>query len=555
MSSTDTFAPTPVAGLSSYEATRWLEDAVRRVGLGLRHLTGGADGSLGLGDVLALLPTDDLAGLFGDLVALRALAEGASAAVLAEAVARGVVAASDDSPRPIGPRITAWVQDQAAAAGAPVTAGVAGTYRTCWEQSRRPELAPLTAAVRDGRISLTVGARLGADLSTLAVKIPTDWWEAAAGELIAHAATGASASQLGSLKEALIASYGDEGDFEEQQKELHRQRRFTTPVKDGTGMWVGRYAMTNDDYAALKAALDALAAPTPTADGEVDTRTAEQRNLDAIIEMARIVATDPTLSGHVRPGSAAKAQIIITIDHDLLAEKVRAYYAQRTSQDRAQRAGQDCAESAGHDHTESDGDDHTESAGDDCAQPRGQDGAREDSCGVQASRGGAGSTGSAGSASSAGSTGSARSTGSAGTAGSARLNESTGRGAGRGYGLDGFGTPLTPATVRRLACDARIIPAVLGTDGAVLDLGRASRLASPDQVRYLRLRDGCCTFPGCDRPSSWCEAHHLREWTTDLGETNVDNLALLCTRHHTDVHTRGLAGRLVDGAIRWSRRQ
>ena len=51
-------------------------------------------------------------------------------------------------------------------------------------------------------------------------------------------------SQLGSLKEALIASYGDEGDFEEQQKELHRQRRFTTPVKDGTGMWVGRYAMT-----------------------------------------------------------------------------------------------------------------------------------------------------------------------------------------------------------------------------------------------------------------------------------------------------------------------
>ncbi|MCA0438368.1 MAG: HNH endonuclease [Actinobacteria bacterium] len=130
-----------------------------------------------------------------------------------------------------------------------------------------------------------------------------------------------------------------------------------------------------------------------------------------------------------------------------------------------------------------------------------------------------------------------------------------GRGAGRGYGLDGHGTPLTPATVRRLACDARIIPAVLGTDGAILDLGRAARLASPDQVRYLRLRDKCCTFPGCDRPPSWCEAHHLREWTTDLGETNVDNLALLCTRHHTDVHTRGLIGQLIDGTIRWRRRQ
>ncbi|MCA0436584.1 MAG: hypothetical protein LCH98_08870 [Actinobacteria bacterium] len=244
MTSTDTFAPNAVAGLSAYEAACWMGDAVRRLGSGLRHLTGGGDGSLGLGDVLALVPTDDLAGLFGDLVALRALAEGASAAVLAEAVSRGVVAASDESPRPIGPKVTAWVQEQAAAAGAPVTAGVAGTYRTCWEQSRRPELAPLTAAVRAGRISLAVGARLGADLSTLAVKIPTDWWDAAAGELIAHAATGASASQLGSLKEALIANCGEEGDFEEQQKVLHRQRRFTTPVKDGTGMWVGRYAMT-----------------------------------------------------------------------------------------------------------------------------------------------------------------------------------------------------------------------------------------------------------------------------------------------------------------------
>ncbi|MCO5310318.1 MAG: hypothetical protein M9891_13745, partial [Austwickia sp.] len=122
MTSTDTLTPDPVVGLSSFEAARWLEDAVRRVGSGLRSLTDadvpGADvpgdggGSVRLDEVLALVPTDELAGLFGDLVALRALAEGASAAVLAEAVARGVVAGSDESPRPIGPRITAWVQDQ-----------------------------------------------------------------------------------------------------------------------------------------------------------------------------------------------------------------------------------------------------------------------------------------------------------------------------------------------------------------------------------------------------------------------------------------------------------
>ena len=127
--------------------------------------------------------------------------------------------------------------------------------------------------IRDRRISLAVGARLGADLSTLAVKIPADWWEAAAGELIAHAATGASATQLASPKEALIANYGDEGDFEEQQKELHGQRRFTNPVKDSTGMWVGRYAMTNDDYAALNAALDAGMTFIDTADVYGDGRS------------------------------------------------------------------------------------------------------------------------------------------------------------------------------------------------------------------------------------------------------------------------------------------
>ncbi len=101
-------------------------------------------------------------------------------------------------------------------------------------------------------------------------------------------------------------------------------------------------------------------------------------------------------------------------------------------------------------------------------------------------------------------------------------------------GLDG-GALLGPETVRKLACDAAVIPAVLGADGQVLDLGRTRRLFSPGQVQALWLRDRHCTFPGCHTPASWCDAHHLRHWV-DGGPTDLSNAALLCGRHHTIVH-------------------
>jgi uncharacterized protein DUF222 len=107
----------------------------------------------------------------------------------------------------------------------------------------------------------------------------------------------------------------------------------------------------------------------------------------------------------------------------------------------------------------------------------------------------------------------------------------------------GGGVPLAPATARRLACDATIIPAVLGSAGEPLDLGRAARLVSPAQRRALALRDQGCRFPGCDRPAQWADAHHLAHWA-DRGPTNLHNLVLLCRWHHTAVHERGWAIRL-----------
>ena len=98
---------------------------------------------------------------------------------------------------------------------------------------------------------------------------------------------------------------------------------------------------------------------------------------------------------------------------------------------------------------------------------------------------------------------------------------------------------LTPAAARRLACDAAIIPMVLGGDSQPLDVGRKRYRTTPAQRRALIVRDGGCVWPGCDRPPGWCEAHHLDEWLRNDGPTDLDNLALLCPRHHHDAHEGG----------------
>ena len=97
------------------------------------------------------------------------------------------------------------------------------------------------------------------------------------------------------------------------------------------------------------------------------------------------------------------------------------------------------------------------------------------------------------------------------------------------------GTLLGPDTVRRLACDAALIPVILDTDRQLLRLGRTRRTFTSAQIRALWLRDRHCTFPGCRAPATWTDAHHLRHWA-DGGDTDLTNAALLCERHHTIVH-------------------
>ncbi|MET8041080.1 DUF222 domain-containing protein [Micromonospora sp. NPDC005215] len=104
-----------------------------------------------------------------------------------------------------------------------------------------------------------------------------------------------------------------------------------------------------------------------------------------------------------------------------------------------------------------------------------------------------------------------------------------------GTGALDTGLQLTPEAVRRLACDASILPAVLTGAGQVLDVGRQRRLIAGPLRRALVLRDRGCVFPGCDRPPRWCDGHHIRHWA-DGGDTSLANAVLLCGHHHRHLH-------------------
>jgi hypothetical protein len=95
--------------------------------------------------------------------------------------------------------------------------------------------------------------------------------------------------------------------------------------------------------------------------------------------------------------------------------------------------------------------------------------------------------------------------------------------------------PISSKTVERLACDALITRIVLGSDSMVIDVGRAKRTISGPARKALNVRDGGCTWPGCERPASWTSGHHLKHWIHG-GTNEPPNLTLLCYRHHWLVH-------------------
>jgi hypothetical protein len=107
------------------------------------------------------------------------------------------------------------------------------------------------------------------------------------------------------------------------------------------------------------------------------------------------------------------------------------------------------------------------------------------------------------------------------------------------------GSSLSAAAVQRLACDAAVHRAVLEGVSTILDYGTATRTIPTPLWNALVVRDEHCRFPGCDRPPTWCDGHHVR-WVEHGGPTRLANLVLACRRHHSLLHTPGWRAHLDD---------
>ncbi len=114
-------------------------------------------------------------------------------------------------------------------------------------------------------------------------------------------------------------------------------------------------------------------------------------------------------------------------------------------------------------------------------------------------------------------------------------------------GMLATGTRISATEARRLACTSNIVPRVLDGASQILDQGRAKRLFTPAQRLAMADRDGGCTYPGCDRPPAWTEAHHIDHWAEHGGPTDLDRGTLLCARHHHWVHAQNIDIRRHDG--------
>lgn len=310
-------------------------------------------------------------------------------------------------------------------------------------------------------------------------------------------ARNADAEYLGRV----MRSWGDVVDEragDDSSRRSHEKRGiFLSPVADG---WDLRGWLSGADGAELAGILNERVAQTRRDNPDLNL-SAAQRRADALLDIARAGA-----DGEFSPAQRDRARVLVLLPWERLAgcQSCRSRLGEeflRTVGERAVRASG--AKLAG-------GSSQCADCGGTGERLWGDDGGRS---GDDARR------------SSGGNWGSELPGGEPPDGAAAQWR--TGNGVGRGN--------LSIADARRLSCDGQIQRVVLSPQSAVLDVGRTQRLVTPAIRTALEVRDGGCVIPGCDRPSGWCEAHHLTHWSAG-GETALHNLALTCSRHHHEIH-------------------
>lgn len=273
------------------------------------------------------------------------------------------------------------------------------------------------------------------------------------------------------LRPHLIAMFGVEGEFDDQQEKLRKAAYLTSPRVNDADITEYRLGLTPQQAATLEAVIGPLSKPAPNdVTGERDLRPAEQRRAEALAAVCARVAGE-SAAAKSRPGGAST-----TLHVGISMEDLLDHFPNAANPDTDTDAGSDASTGANRE----------KGASPDHAMPA------KAGCGrVMVSRAQA--------------------------------------------------TMLAPAVVRQLACDADIIPVVFGADSEILDVGRAVRLFTEGQRRALWHRDKTCTYPGCEMPGGWAQAHHLIHWA-DGGDSDLTNAALLCQRHHSHVHDKRLMG-------------
>ena len=122
--------------------------------------------------------------------------------------------------------------------------------------------------------------------------------------------------------------------------------------------------------------------------------------------------------------------------------------------------------------------------------------------------------------------------------------------AGTGFARTAHGGLIPTSRALELAIDGRTVSVLFDAHGGVLDYGRSQRIVPRDLRLAIIARDKGCTFPGCDRPPPWSQAHHFREWAAG-GPTSIGNCGLVCGFHHREFGRRGWLGIMVDGRPHW----